>query len=111
MSDSEVETVLMTAPSEDEALALARRLVEERLAACGTVLGGVRSVYRWEGRVEEEPEALVVLKTARSRIPGLLERAKELHPYEVPELLVLSARDGLSSYLEWVRESVAREET
>jgi periplasmic divalent cation tolerance protein len=100
--DTGVRTVLMTAPDETSALALARALVEARLAACGNVVPGLTSVYRWQGRVESSAEALVILKTSRDRVEDLLERATELHPYDVPELLVLRVEDGHPSYLRWV---------
>lgn len=97
---------LVTTPSADAAAALARTLVEEGLAACGNVVPGIRSIYRWEGKIQDEPEALLVLKTERRLVPALKARLPELHPYQVPELLVLPVEDGLVAYLEWVGSSV-----
>lgn len=86
---------------------LADALVGERLAACVTLLPGVQSVYRWEGRVERAEEVQLLVKTTRARFPALRERLVELHPYDVPELLALEAVDGLPAYLDWVtREAV-----
>jgi periplasmic divalent cation tolerance protein len=86
--------VLVTAPSAEKAAELARTLVEERLAACGNVVPGLRSIYRWEGQVQDEPEALLVLKTTRSRFEALRERVLALHPYEVPEVIALPVEVG-----------------
>lgn len=102
MSGGGVATVLTTAPAE-AAEALVRALVEERLAACGNVLPGAASIYRWEGRVRRDEEAVVVLKTLTRLAPRVLERAAELHPYDVPELLVHEVADGGAAYLDWVR--------
>jgi periplasmic divalent cation tolerance protein len=99
---AEVRVVLVTAPDEDSALALARALVDERLVACGTVLPGIRSVYRWEGEVHADPEALLMLKAPAARIAALLRRVPELHPYDVPEILVLDVSEGHAPYLDWV---------
>ena len=78
------------------------RLLDDRLIACGNVLPGAVSLYRWEGEVHRDEEALVVLKTLRRLVPGMLERAVELHPYDVPELLVQPVVAGHADYLEWV---------
>lgn len=96
----------MTAPDRETALSMVRTLVEERLVACGNVIPGLRSVYRWEGEVEEADEVLVLFKTGSRRVTALVERAAELHPYDVPELLVGDVSEGFGPYLEWVmRES------
>lgn len=98
--------VLTTAPSVGVAEALVRALVEERLAACGNILPGLTSIYRWRGEVEREEEVLVLLKTEASAVPRLIDRVAELHPYEVPEALVLPVEAGHGPYLAWVRENV-----
>ncbi len=98
--------VLVTTPNADAAASIARTLVEEGLAACGNVIPGVRSIYRWEGKVHDEAEALLVLKTERRLVPELKLRLQEIHPYQVPELLVLPVDDGLGPYLDWVAASV-----
>ncbi len=98
---------LTTLRSLEEAKALVRRLVDARLAACGTILEGAVSIYRWEGKVAESPEAVVLLKTQRDRWSELLEAVERDHPYEVPELLRISVEAGLDRYLEWVKAETA----
>lgn len=98
--------VLVSGPGGDALLALARTLVEERLAACGNVLGGVRSVYRWSGTVEEGAEALAIIKTTAARLEALVARIRELHSYAEPEIVALPVAGGSASYLAWVAEEV-----
>ena len=104
----EAVIVLTTLAADADAAALARTLVEERLAACVNVLPPMTSVYQWEGRVQEEREHQLVIKTVAGRLPALEARLHELHPYEVPEFLVLTAAAGSEAYLRWVDESVSR---
>ena len=99
--------VLVTAPSAEVAAGLARTLVEERLAACGNVLPEVRSIYRWDGRIHEDAEALLVLKTTRARLDALRDRVLALHPYAVPELLALPVEAGSAGYLAWLAGETA----
>ena len=99
---TDILVVLVTAPSAEKAAELARQLVEERLAACGNVLPGIRSIYRWEGKVQDEPEALLVLKTHRDRFEALRNRVLALHPYQVPEVIALPVEAGSAGYLAWV---------
>ena len=106
MVDSQFVTIFMTAPDGAEAERMGRALVEERLAACANVVPGVVSVYRWEGRVQRDEEALVILKTTGEGVPALKARAVELHPYDVPEFLALPVVDGHQPYLDWVRGEV-----
>lgn len=94
--------VFITTPTADVAAQIARALVEERLAACGNVVPGLRSIYRWEGEIHDEAEALLVLKTTRARFEALRERALALHPYEVPEVIALPIEAGSAPYLEWI---------
>ena len=94
----------MTAPGVDAAEAVVRSLLDERLVACGNVLPGAVSLYRWQGEVHRDNEAVVILKTLRRLVPRVLERAQALHPYEVPELLVQEVVDGNPAYLQWVQE-------
>lgn len=103
---SEVLVALVTGPDAEALLQLGRRLVEERLAACANVLPGVASVFRWEGDVQEEGEALAILKTTRGRVEALRERVLALHPYDEPEFLALPVVAGSSSYARWVIASV-----
>lgn len=98
--------VLVTVPSADQGAAMARTLVDERLAACVNVIPGLRSIFFWEGRLQEEGEALLVVKTGRDRYGALQRRILDLHPYSVPEVLALPVETGAPDYLAWVRESV-----
>jgi periplasmic divalent cation tolerance protein len=102
--DAELRVVLLTAPDPELAEGLARSLVEERLAACVNVVPGVQSFYRWEGRVETAGEWLLVVKTRADRAVALAARVRELHPYELPEVLELPAVGGSAGYLDWVRK-------
>lgn len=97
-----LDVVLCTAPSRDVARAIARAVVEERLAACVNVVPGITSVYRWEGRVQEDEEVLLVLKTATDRRAALEARVRALHPYEVPEFVALAAAHVAPAYLAWL---------
>jgi len=94
--------VLLTAPDAGVGGGLARTLVEERLAACVNVVPGVRSIYRWEGRIEEEAEVLLIAKTRADRCDALAARVRAIHPYALPEVLVLPACGGSADYLAWV---------
>jgi periplasmic divalent cation tolerance protein len=106
MTNSECVLVLTTWPEGREpADAFARALVEARVAACVSVLGPMRSIYRWQGATEEAEEHQVVIKTSRTRLGELRERVRALHPYDVPELLVIDVADGGSEYLAWVVDS------
>ena len=98
--------VLVTTPTAERAAELARALVEERLAACGNVIPGLRSIYRWQGKVEDEAEALLVLKTTRARFDALRDRVLALHPYDVPEVLALPVEAGSAAYLAWLAAQV-----
>ncbi len=98
--------VLCTAPTAEVAAGLARALVEARLAACGNVVPGLRSIYRWQGRVEDEPEVLLVLKTTRDRFPALRDEILRRHPYQVPEVLALPVEAAAGAYLEWLAAAV-----
>lgn len=97
--------VLTTLSADADAAALARALVEERLAACVNVLPPMTSTYRWKGLVEQEREQQLVIKTARSQVTALQARLRQLHPYELPEFLVLDAA-GSDAYLAWIRDNV-----
>jgi len=94
--------VLVTTPTPERAAEIARAVVEERLAACGNVVPGLRSIYRWNGKIEDEPEALLVLKTTRARFEALRARVLALHPYEVPEVIGLHVEAGSAAYLAWI---------
>lgn len=95
--------VLSTLENEVDAQRLARTLVEERLIACGNIFPGLTSVYRWEGKIEEAGEVLLLMKTRMELTAALEARIAELHPYEVPEVLVLPVADVADAYGQWVR--------
>jgi periplasmic divalent cation tolerance protein len=103
---SAVVTVLTTAPDAQVAETLGRTLVEERLAACASVIPGVRSIYWWEGEVQVAGEAMVLLKTTVEHADSLTARMVELHPYDVPEVLTLPVTGGHEPYLSWVGAEV-----
>ncbi|MBW2269865.1 MAG: divalent-cation tolerance protein CutA [Deltaproteobacteria bacterium] len=100
---SDLQVVLITAPDAACAESLARALVDERLAACVNVVPGVRSYYRWEGAIQEDAELLLLAKTRADLVEALAARVKELHPYELPEVLGLVAPGGSPAYLDWIR--------
>lgn len=94
--------VFVTASSEEEAGRIGKRVVQDKLAACVTILTGVQSLFWWEGRVAEERETLMILKTRASLFPELARVVKALHSYQVPEIIALSVKKGSSDYLAWV---------
>jgi periplasmic divalent cation tolerance protein len=100
---TDIVLVLATVPSADRGEAMARALVSERLAACVNVLPPMTSFYRWKGAVERDTECQLVVKTTRDRVAGVAARIRELHTYELPELLVLTVDDGAAAYLDWIR--------
>lgn len=91
-----------TCPDTGSAARIAAALVEERLAACVNRLPGVASTYRWQGRIEQADEVLLLIKTTADCLPALRQRLPQLHPYELPELVVVEAAGGLPAYLAWV---------
>ena len=104
-SPDDVLVCLSTASSEQEASNIGRALVEESLAACVNLVPRVRSIYRWQGKVEVGDETLLVIKTVRGRFEALRARLKRLHSYTVPELVALDVAGGNPDYLAWVVES------
>jgi len=102
----DVRVVLCTCPAE-HADRIARTLLEEHLVACITVVSGVKSLYWWKGKVEDEAETLLVIKAPSAQYQKLEQRLREIHPYEVPEVLSLEVVDGLRSYLSWVTEAAS----
>lgn len=95
---------LSTAPDAEHAARIARALVDERLIACANLVPGLTSIYRWQGEVQADPEVLLLMKTRRALVPRLKERLPQLHPYQVPELVVADVEDGLEPYCRWVRD-------
>ena len=100
-----VVVILTTVPDSGRADELARALVDERLAACVNVHAPMTSTYRWKDAVEREPECQLVIKTTRDRIGAVEARLRQLHPYELPEFLVLPVEHGSDAYVRWVNES------
>jgi periplasmic divalent cation tolerance protein len=100
------QIVLTTAGSDEQARSIARGLVERRLAACVNIVPLGCSVYRWKGRIEEEEEWLLVIKTAERLFPAVSAAVRELHTYETPEVLALDVRDGDPDYLRWLGDSL-----
>lgn len=100
---SEALIVLVTAPAGEAAERLAEALVGEQLAACVNLVGPVRSIYRWEGRVCRDDEQLLIIKTTRARFTALEARVRALHSYDVPEIIALPIERGSAAYLEWIK--------
>ncbi|HET7569583.1 MAG TPA: divalent-cation tolerance protein CutA [Gammaproteobacteria bacterium] len=104
---SELFTLFCTCPDAACAEAIAKALVEERLAACVNLVPGLRSFYRWEGRVLDDSEVLLIVKTAQERLEAVEARVAELHPYELPELIAVPITTGSARYLAWLRDESA----
>ena len=99
-----IAVVLVTVPNVEVAYSIAKTIVKEKIAACVNVIPKIRSIYTWEEDVCDEPEALMIIKTRRQLFEKLKERVKELHPYDVPEIIALPLVDGIKDYLSWVLE-------
>ncbi len=98
--------VLVTCGSNEEAERIARALVEARLAACVNILGPVRSIYRWEGKLNDDQEVLLLIKTSRAVFDQVRRAVEKAHSYEVPEVICLPIIDGAPNYLNWLADSV-----
>jgi periplasmic divalent cation tolerance protein len=105
-STSSARIVMTTVVSPEEAARLGRALVEERLAACATLLPAVHSIYHWKDKIESSSECLLLLKTASDQLPALETRLHELHSYQTPEFLVLAVEAGSHPYLAWLHASL-----
>lgn len=101
-----VAVVLTTIGADTDAAALAQTLVEERLAACVNLVPGITSIYRWKDRIERDREQQMIIKTSSDRLQALEWRLRQLHPYELPEFIVLAVTGGSEAYLAWVRDSL-----
>jgi periplasmic divalent cation tolerance protein len=97
--------VLVTCGSEEEAAKIANSLVEERLAACVNIISPARSIYRWEGKIWDEREWILMIKTQKRRFEELEKKVKSLHSYSVPEIIALPIVEGSASYLKWLEEN------
>jgi periplasmic divalent cation tolerance protein len=103
---SDVRLVFMTAPDEALAAQIAEALIAQELVACANILPGIRSLYRWEGEVCDDPEVLVIFKTLEGKVPLVTERIQALHPYDCPEVVSIAVDGGSPAYLAWVGASV-----
>ncbi len=101
---TEYVVVYVTAPGEEEAERIAKTLVENKLAACVNIVRNVRSIYRWQGKIEDENEALMIVKTRRKHFGRVSETVKQLHSYSVPEIIALPVVEGSGEYLAWLGE-------
>jgi periplasmic divalent cation tolerance protein len=99
--------VYMTVESKAQALSIGRSLVEERLAACVNVIEGMNSIYRWEGKIEEADEVVLIAKTRRARLDQLIARVKALHGYDCPCIVALPIVKGNPDYLAWIDRETA----
>lgn len=108
MGGAEYIVVLVTVPSRDVGVEMARSLINNKLAACVNVIEGLRSIYYWEDRVEEGNEALLIIKSRRDRLNDLVRHIKERHPYKVPEIIALPIVGGFDEYLRWIDEALDR---
>lgn len=105
MNQENVKIVLCTFPSVEKARQIGTVLVETQLAACVNLIPAIQSIYRWEGKVEEQEEVLALFKTTTARYSELQQVVTEMHPYEIPELIALDLSAGLPVYLQWVLSS------
>jgi len=101
---AEEVVILVTTESEEEAKKIAAALIDSRLAACANIVKSVQSVFRWQGKVEDEPETLMILKSVAGKLDALTAKVKELHSYDVPEVIALPIVGGSSEYLNWVHQ-------
>ena len=104
---TEARIILTTAGSQEEARKIANALIERRLAACVNIVPQIESIYRWQGKVENAAECLLVIKTQASVFAQVRDAIRELHSYELPECLVLEITDGSTDYLSWIASNVS----
>lgn len=97
--------VFITVPNEDEGAVIAKALVESRLAACVNIVKNIRSIYSWQGKIEDDSEVLMIAKTRRKLFSDLESRVKELHSYDVPEIIAVPIVSGSGDYLKWLKDS------
>jgi len=110
MSDrSKVVIILVTAPDAKAAGEIARDLLGRRLVACANIIPGIRSIYWWEGQLEESDEALMVLKARKADVAAIAEQVRYLHPYAVPEVVAAEVVGGLEAYLDWIGKETERD--
>ncbi|OGS36382.1 MAG: hypothetical protein A2293_16805 [Elusimicrobia bacterium RIFOXYB2_FULL_49_7] len=98
--------IFITASNDAEAGNIASSLVAEKLAACANIIRGVSSTYRWKGKIETADEVLIIAKSKTALVEKIIERVRQLHSYEVPEIIALPIESGNKAYLQWIEESV-----
>lgn len=101
--------IYVTVPDKDTAQRIAADLLEKKLVACVNITGAVESVYRWKGALEKSGELLMIMKTLKGHFGRVRDRVKELHGYEVPEIISVDIADGYGPYLDWIKDSVIAE--
>ena len=100
-----MKVILCTTPK-NKSEELAQILLEEKLAACVNIIPGIKSMYWWDGKIQTDTEDLLVIKTKEELVKELTEKVKEVHPYEIPEVIVLNVEDGNNEYIDWITKSV-----
>ena len=108
MHSAKEMVIFITAPKEEEAAGIARSLIESRLAACVNIVRNIRSLYAWQGNIEDDTEVLMIVKTQKKLFNALSEKVRELHSYDVPEIIALPIVEGSKDYLTWLRESTGQ---
>lgn len=108
---SDIRLVYVTAASPEEAEKIAMAVVSEHLAACANILGSIKSVYHWQGKLEKSEEAAMVLKTQQSAVDALTSRVRELHSYECPAIVVVPVLGGNDDFLAWIRSETSFQTT
>ncbi|MCX5723077.1 MAG: divalent-cation tolerance protein CutA [Nitrospirae bacterium] len=103
-SPTQALVILVTAANQEEAIKIARAMVETKLAACANILPAIQSVYRWKGKIVKEREVFILLKSTKSRYPALEQAIKAMHSYEIPEIIALPITSGLPQYLGWIHD-------
>ncbi len=103
----EAVVVYITVPNEQEGVKIARALVGEKLAGCINIVKDIRSIYSWQGRIEDEPELLLIVKSRRQLFNKIKDRVKELHSYTVPEIIAIPVVEGSEDYLNWLQEATS----
>lgn len=96
--------VFITAPTEEEAGNIAGKIIEEKLAGCVNIIKNIRSIYMWKGKIEDDAEVLMVVKTRRELFERLKDRVREIHSYDVPEIIAVPVQEGSESYLKWLND-------
>ncbi len=104
--DTDRMVFFVTVPNQEVALKIGRTLVEEKVVACANIIPGLTSIYHWQGKIEEDSELLIILKTTKDRTNQLLERLPALHPYDTPECIGFPIGVGLQKYLDWIQTSI-----